>query len=1442
MAAVNQENLLGELIPDVYIRKITLESSGTPLVESNPHIDHERERLPPKLEKDADSLIVTLDLLMKEKLDNDLIGTWFANQDLNRYLDIKVFQSTDPKTTALLSAGSDLLDLVDPGKTVPTEDVRMKLAATVFGVRSAQEVLERVDRKVSFRKLAASKQGTGVEPKITQYKESVDSDGNRVFDITFKQRFEVRGSNPEHLAYFAVTSLDLQELARDFDIDFDSIGLKKLNGKIASDLVIDDFEIINQSFTFLDPQGKIWTGHVHRLPNGQYRSGPSESENSVNLNRFPVSNTKLQDFRDVKEIERLSLDFSAIENNFLNQNPTKILTNDVIDSERDPVYFSDMLLSRDKDGDAKFFFSVDFNKMIQDNAVFGRLFAAANPRLKMSMLRNTQIRALRVLRRRIKENTGLNKLGSPRGVDVFDRDEPLELVAVSSEKSWKRFASTRFSNGTLREVELVMEEPSPMIRHFTGMDLSMSEVTDGLYQYVVEMEVDDATVEFLIRKIEDLLRAKDVLDKYLAEGSKLSMSKYLTEIRDPHIEHPSEFAGTQGEVAGAFDVPSNRFTQNFIDAQRKKYRGRRLRFAPWIAPIAVYADVLDLFTNALENRRDRQKFLKSLYSYTSPNTGNPNGISSVIKLIDELVASLSKVVGVTVTTSPRRFDGSTSSTLQSPVLNIGRSPRKTFKVVKSFDEFFDSDVVKGVGMDYLSKGEDETKNDDGLRVIDNSDYQSRVDLETLKYFKDPEPNIDMSFGGEQFTERDNIKATNLSFLSPSRVDFMKRSIVLSEGERTINSKDNLEPGEEGQRIPTDGTTKNKKKRTIEHIDDGEVNREDVATEICSSILFTNSLRSPGACRINRSIGKGTGKGKRTNRGKKKNDKNKINEETVKRTFDSFFSDQASMTSKPIRVRVKKDPRDGFTVIEPVRPPPFPEISFDCQVPEDEPDSVTKSQEEEEARTLNLEMFPLNQFYLALAAPIVQKGTSNIAPQKKPRFFKRKSPMNTRKRKIPSLVSTLNLRDLRVVSTSGRPNALRTITGLNQVVTENQIKRLPNQLKALFLQSATQNVVRPAKLRGLTSFDASEKRKFSASVALDFEMLRQIEYFAGFEKNEEKDTLIRKPVWKMLTDERNNELIGKDILCRSVPYENTMLGVLPNKGMQTGIYDEYFVLRPKFKEAAPEPLVQPSIVRNEVATSIIGDLQLNFPGVEVIRVPLPPPVSNVNEEEEADIRKILPVGLSIVERLPSGKTRETELKLRDKEAPSRTGPSRLDETEKVGLGPRGDRFDVVSLIAMELLATDSQTRNVEDEFTTNNIAIQATLAEEVTRAAANVRNVNSILPVDEQEEPGIVQQLQQRAGFDFIQSLSLNESQAQNLFNAIPASLVTQAQVIQFLQPMLVEMGLIPGEPKTVTVIRQVAVSSTPPPPPVTNQTTTVSTVDSQPTKTTVTDLIKKSRR
>ena len=72
MMPTSQEELLGSLIPNVFIDGVTLESSGKPPEVNNPHIDHERETVVSSdLNFDEGALKVTIDSSIKEIIGDD---------------------------------------------------------------------------------------------------------------------------------------------------------------------------------------------------------------------------------------------------------------------------------------------------------------------------------------------------------------------------------------------------------------------------------------------------------------------------------------------------------------------------------------------------------------------------------------------------------------------------------------------------------------------------------------------------------------------------------------------------------------------------------------------------------------------------------------------------------------------------------------------------------------------------------------------------------------------------------------------------------------------------------------------------------------------------------------------------------------------------------------------------------------------------------------------------------------------------------------------------------------------------------------------------------------------------------------------------------------------------------------------------------------------------
>ena len=74
MTATTQEEVLSGILPRVNIDKIILTSPD----ENNPNI-----------------LNISLDLTIKETLDDSFFGSWFEDININKYILVDIVQSTD---------------------------------------------------------------------------------------------------------------------------------------------------------------------------------------------------------------------------------------------------------------------------------------------------------------------------------------------------------------------------------------------------------------------------------------------------------------------------------------------------------------------------------------------------------------------------------------------------------------------------------------------------------------------------------------------------------------------------------------------------------------------------------------------------------------------------------------------------------------------------------------------------------------------------------------------------------------------------------------------------------------------------------------------------------------------------------------------------------------------------------------------------------------------------------------------------------------------------------------------------------------------------------------------------------------------------------------------------------------------------------------------------
>jgi len=1170
---IAQEDLIGTLIPDVYIQGITLETNGTPIIEDEPHTISKRE-----LESIAafnaaaadDSMRVTVDISLKEKFDNDLIGSWFQQEEFWKFMKVKLLQTSDPYIIAILSNNQSAIDLSNTGLS-PTD-----FGPTGFGSDDADELGLLADKlgyspdeggkaaALEYFKKNTATQVFSLKSIIgsdimSQHSETVDSNGTTIHDFTLRAYFggDQGGlkSSVSHLAYFAVSYIDFVQLEQEYNLSYDFSGtgtsIGEQNGKVASERVIENGKVVSTSFIFRTSTGEIWSGPIHRMSDGRWMTYSAHGVGSVYLTRESVPNTKVQDFRDVKEIQKLQIDLSPVENEiFVPEGQTKLLTNDRLAVPRKHFYFSDIWLSRDSDGDARFMFGWDFKNFIKRNARYGKLFDNSSSEIREKIGRLSKIHSMEIYRKRVKNITTQNQLGSPwRGEVDFDKDAEPELIAVSGEKNGG-FLSTENELGSIRQSRPVLTDSARHegFKFYTGMDKTMRSITDGEYEYGVAVYVQDGTVEYLKQRLEILSQCRHKLHQYLVEGSIPGMTKYVAEFGNPHIDSKHAQSVITSNSPGSYDPMTNRFTKFFAEKMGKKYPN--VGQAPYVACVAEYVEALQLVTDALTSggttkqgkltgRLNGLEMIEKLQNFISPSSGNPQGVMVMIDLYDLLISQYARLVdedvrrpGISMSkaTTPGEFNSSI----------VTSSPDVLMKHEHwFFNNVFDSNIEKRTGINYLyapgTKGYERTikevadlasmENTDGLKRIDGGEWTQRVDYETETFWESKAADPNLSHGATIYTSSDSLSKTSMSFLSPVSWSVAGSSFVcdfnqssddysLFETEILINKQS------KAPYVPDFGGCSNASSEAREYMNKG--------TEYFSLYNLT--------------------------------------------TISSFAEPMPLMYWDTVAPRNTDTDSCAALQGEPIDPHPAWTEAPDGHVTSiwvptscgTEGEGTSDCGPEDSKNTNTSEL-------LRLLFNDVDSGS----PQ--PGNMWKNEP------KIWTGVQSENLNTVEIYDLTKANKNIGAWMNSNESYTRgilnknsytkdksgshsDTLKSMPNQVKALFAGSIKPELV---KLKWKdTGIDLISDVTASSTFKINYGFLMQVQMFDGFgamkgdPQTQENLPSIKKPAWKNMTSDLYHKSVGQEILCRLNPYTLESMGIRTYEGLSTPAYDTYFFLKPQ----------------------------------------------------------------------------------------------------------------------------------------------------------------------------------------------------------------------------------------------------------------------------------------
>ena len=499
-----------------------------------------------------------------------------------------------------------------------------------------------------------------------------DESGNSIVNIHFRKTFDIGNKNPKHLSYFVFPYLEVN--------NNDS-----QNGYISLEKVID--------------RGKNVGSTVH-------------------------------DFRYFDTVKNLPIDlaYSNKEELLLQSKIQSLSMDNALPRKKDP-YLSEIFLSRDRYNRAKFAFAMDYRKIIKNASIFGNLYESIIEEHSEDMLKLSSISSLTIKRRRIKRINTNNKLESSVGGEhIFDASLPPESILVTQD-GVDVVEEINDTEVGIREIPLAARN-SQGIRFFVGYDNTIAQLSDGIYQYGVELLVEDKTKEYLEKILISLSGNRKRLYEYYTEGTRVGATKY-----DAHLDTTSQESSEVDNSSGNYNFNADKFTQKFVNKQRRN-------FGNWKVPVTNYFEILRLVTGYTSSVT-RDGFIEM----TNPEKASPKSIMAVISSIDNLISKIDHMINSDKLPSSRNNVNGEAQT---------HTPSRANKVTKIEYWFttddFDASLKSNFGYDYLSNNVNENTINNGIKFITVNNYNKRAAKEISKYY---------------INASDGATNTNWSYLTPS---------------------------------------------------------------------------------------------------------------------------------------------------------------------------------------------------------------------------------------------------------------------------------------------------------------------------------------------------------------------------------------------------------------------------------------------------------------------------------------------------------------------------------------------------------------------------------------------------------------------------------------------------------------------------------------------------
>tara|TARA_R110000824_G_scaffold34004_1_gene108591 strand:- start:6711 stop:9923 length:3213 start_codon:yes stop_codon:yes gene_type:complete len=583
----------------------------------------------------------------------------------------------------------------------------------------------------------------------------------KIYNALFSRKLEVKKNNIDDATVFVVPFFNQKSIeniivgSADLDNLIATGDIRKLYGKLIAEDVLRDGTTVKDGIYYEDQRGLIWAGEVQVVDGNIFKV--SSLGLGGQLTERKTSNSVIQDYRVKKQIEDTFINLSDPINLFSsNKAGAANMPLNVPYTEADfskdkkahnPVYFSDLMTTTNKQGDLKLTFAANAKELFYQFSNYGKLWDNLMPSDKRNILSDEEsmFQSMKLIRRRIESETN-ERLWNTFG----KRPEREEFIAELYGNDSNPSGSLNISKVSL--VDSPKQESNYFF--FTGVDKTLSSRNYGFYQYEIKFVFEDRIERLLQSRLSLLTSLQKNLHSYYQIASNPVNYDLLSD------RFSLAFAS---EVADEYTNLISNALANFIDSHQILFGG---------------------------NYEAKEQMAKTLINISSPSTGTLRGLTMVLNLFDNLANRFANVLGINQgkTISDQKASYNPSS--------VKQAQKKHFVERKHlFKEVYDSKANNRKGYSFLEAFNEQLDETMGLVTINYSQYKNRVDLETRKYFNSSNGTVNVSVYDDnkntgKIVSKD-IERSKFIFLSPTSVQTTSAGAYQSLDENGVINYNNL---------------------------------------------------------------------------------------------------------------------------------------------------------------------------------------------------------------------------------------------------------------------------------------------------------------------------------------------------------------------------------------------------------------------------------------------------------------------------------------------------------------------------------------------------------------------------------------------------------------------------------------------------------------------------